>query len=592
MSAAVRILRPRSARFCTVPPQHLGGSVRRYGPAASAPGARLYPAAHRGLPCRAGAPAARLLSAAGCVQWRACAAAADPDAGAAGAAASKLTSAQSIVSPFNNQHLIATLQLGSFSEQDVEGAFRRIDADGDGRISAADLTALFGDWAERRSLSEQRLETMVQAFMAKWDDDKSGDIDSDEFKRHALALGEQVHPVIYQLAACIFLMCVPFGIIVPYEPQLVAGLGISAAQFGAAQGAMFATKFLVNIPVTDVVDRFGSKPILVGSTALLGLSVGGLSLVSSLEHLIMCRAIGGVAAAGLFASIQAPAISVQTPLNRARSSAPFTQAMNAGVALGPAIGGMLSEAVGMEAAFAGVGSAFLLCAAANYKIYAEAAPATGSKFNNPLELFTHAFGAWRSVLESSIGVRALCATQTVLWAAVAGTNMTLLPLLLSAEPLSFTASSIGMLSAGLATLGVVVTQPLAVLADKYGRPKALLAGSGLMGCSMALVPVMGTPAMVSGAMASMALGQNLLAPSIGALMIDLVAKQDPSKITQAMSLLRSVQDVGMVSGAALIGAIGTVYGFTAAYEVSSSIVLIMGIAAYFRLPPPPSRAKL
>merc|ERR1712050_821525 len=117
-----------------------------------------------------------------------------------------------------------------------------------------------------------------------------------------------------------------------------------------------------------------------------------------------------------------------------------------------------------------------------------------------------------------------------------------------------------------------------------GRRTALGLGSAVMGTSMAAVPFMGTPALVSGALACTAVGQNLLAPSIGALMMDTIMKTNPSQITQAMSLLRSVQDIGMVSGAALIGAVGTEYGFIAGYEVGSGIVLLTGIAAFLRLP--------
>lgn len=498
----------------------------------------------------------------------------------------------SILSPYNSQHFVSTLRLGSFTEKDLDEAFDRIDTNKDGRISEEELQVLFQEFAETHALPKEEVVKMSEACMSLWNEDGTGFISKKEFKRHAIELGEKVHPVIYQLAGCIFIMCVPFGIIVPYEPYLVASLGITAAQFGMAQGAMFVTKFLVNIPIVDIVDRVGSKPMLVACTALLGVSVGCLSLVSSLEHLIACRAIGGVAVAGLFASIQANAVAVQTPLNRARSSAPFTQAMNAGIALGPAIGGLLSGYITMESAFAGVGCCFLLAALANSRIYTEIVPPKGSANANPLMLFGTAFSAWRDVLRASSIVRLLCGTQAMLFAAVAGTNMTLMPLLLVAEPLSFTASAIGALSATIATIGIVVLQPLAFFADRYGRRTALGVGSATMGLSMAAVPLVGTPALVSGALACSAVGQNLLAPAISALLMDTVSKVDPSKITQAMSLLRSCSDIGMVTGAATIGAIGTQFGFIAGYEASASLVLTMGLAAFLRLPPSPKRATV
>lgn len=508
----------------------------------------------------------------------------------------KLGSRACITNPYNNQDLIGSLQLGSFSEVDIDEAFNRIDVNHDGYISRQEMVVILEAWATKNGIGPQQLEKMADALMAKWSEDGEGGnqdrISKEQFRRNAVALGEQVHPVIYQLSGCLFMMCLPFGIIVPYEPLLVQSLNITAAQFGIAQGAMFVAKFLVNIPITDVVDRFGSKPILIGNTLLLGVSLGGLSFVSSLEHLILCRAIGGVAIAGLAASLTAPAIKVQTPLNRARSNAPFTQAMNAGTALGPAIGGLLSGFMPMETAFATVGGLFILSAVANHYIYTEIAPGRDSQFNNPVQLFTYAFKSWKDVFDSSPQVRWLCATHLALWSAMAGTNMTLLPLLLWVEPYSFTTTSIGALTAGIGVLGVVATQPLAVFADKYGRRNALGLGTTLMATSMAAVPLTGSAAAITGALAATALGQNLLAPAIQALMIDTVSKNDPSKLTQAMSLLRSIGDVGMVSGAATIGFIGTEFGFVAGYEASSSVLLLMGLCAFLRLPKPPPVAKL
>jgi len=491
------------------------------------------------------------------------------------------------VNRYQQHHFIAELQAKTFSDKDISGAFDRLDGNKDGYLTVEDLERFFKEFAAKRTLPLEDAPRMAKTYLAKWDDDKDGMLSKDEFKRHVISLGGEVHPVIYQLSACLFLMCVPFGIIVPFEPQLVQSLNITAADFGMAQGAMFLTKFLVNVPVTDVVDRFGSKPILVASTALLGLSMGGLSMVTSLEHLIVCRVIGGAAIAGLAASLTAPLIAVQTPLNRARSGAPFQQAANAGIALGPAIGGVLSGYCGMEYAFASVGGLFLLTAATNAKIYKEINPALGSKHSNLASLFAEAFSSWSSVLRTSTEVRMLMGTQIALTAAQGGTSLTLMPLLLAADPLNFTSFMIGALVASTATLGIFVAQPLAVFADKYGRRTALGLGTGALAASMAAVPLLGSPALVSGALCCQALGQNLLAPAISALILDAMAKKDPSQMTQAMSLHRSLSDVGMVSGCMAFGALGTQYGFLAGYEASAGVVLVMGLAAFLRIPPAP-----
>jgi len=492
----------------------------------------------------------------------------------------------SIVHPANTQYLVSSLSLGAFTDRDLEKAFMMIDTNHDGKLSRTELRILFEDFTTSRGLSAEDLDKMVEHFISKWDDDKSGDISKEEFLSHALEIGNRVHPSIYQLAGCIFLCVLPFGILVPFEPQLVSSLGINAAQFGLAQGAMAGTIFLVNIPMTEVVERYGSKPLLVGSTALLGAGIGAISVVHTLEQLIMCRCLTGVAVAGLLASIMSATFTVQTPLNRTRSTAPFTMAQNSGIAMGPALGGFLSSVVSLETAFAGVGALYLVSALGNHIIYSEIYPAKPGKGRGIVGLFTTSFSTWGTLLRSSAEVRAVVASQMALWSAVGGTTMTMMPLLLVDDPLCFTAPNIGALMAGVALMTVVVTQPLAIFSDKFGRRNALAIGSLMMSSSMAMVPLAGTPALVSGAVAATALGQNLLAPSSSALLIDSVVKIDPAKVPQAMSLSRSAQNLGMLTGGVVFGALGTQFGFTVGYEVSSACVLGMGIYAYSRLPAP------
>lgn len=347
---------------------------------------------------------------------------------------------------------------------------------------------------------------------------------------------------------------------------------------------LFLSKVVSNVPMTDIVSRLGSKPVLLASTALLGISLGGLSFVSSFEHLMICRAVGGVAVAGLSASIAAPLIAVQTSLNRTRSGAPFNQAMNAGIALGPAVGGILAGFVGMEVAFACIGASFFLATFATSRIYVELASPKGSNVAKPSQLFTNAFSSWHDVVKESSEIRSLCLAQLALFAAVGGTNMTLLPSLLAGEPLSLTGFMIGAVSSAVATVAIVVAQPLAIFADKYGRRTALGLGSAVMGASLAVVPFVGSPAWMLGTLACTAVGQNLLGPSINALTLDAVAKKGPEQMTQAMSLMRTLQDLGTVGGAFAIGAIGDEFGFSVGYEVSSSVVLAMGLFAFMRLP--------
>lgn len=179
----------------------------------------------------------------------------------------------------------------------------------------------------------------------------------------------------------------------------------------------------------------------------------------------------------------------------------------------------------------------------------------------------------------------LCSSQTLLWVVMAGAQSTMLPLFLAGPDLAFTSATIGMVFAGMATVGVFATQPLAAVADRYGRRNALVAGSGVLACSMALVPLVGSPALVCGVLGSWALGQNVIAPSINALMIDTVIKQNPADVPQALSLLRTCSDVGLLAGASSVGTLAMHFGMTAGFESCAALLILMAGATHMRSPP-------
>jgi len=417
-----------------------------------------------------------------------------------------------IANPYNAHALIGTLGLGTFSDADLDVAFDRIDADHDGKLSAAELRRHFGEYAAERNLSEEELGRMTDDLLAQWDDNGDGDVDRDEFRRHARAVGRAVHPSTYQLAAGVALTVLPVAILVPFEPQLVAKLGITSAGFGLAQGAFFLTNVLVGVPMTQTVARHGSKPIYIGSLLMLGCSVASVSLAGTLPQLVAARAVGGAALSGIVTSVMAGVVRTGTPLNRVTNMAVLSQARNAGMAAGPAVGGLLGGIVSMETAFAVVGGTLFLSAAAFHNIYRDVAPGSGPGAASSLEgdggAFANALQSWRIVLNSVPEAAPICLMSAIGWGTIAGTNYTLLPLLLSAEPIGASTAMIGGMLAANAAVGVATGGVIGRLAQEHGPRMAIGVGAGTISLSMAAVPLAGDPALVLGAMVGMQLGKN------------------------------------------------------------------------------------
>jgi MFS family permease len=85
-------------------------------------------------------------------------------------------------------------------------------------------------------------------------------------------------------------------------PDLIADLGLTPQQFGAANGAFFLAIGIVQIPVGILFDRYGPRRVTAALTALA--VVGGVwqALCTTATEFLMARLLLGVGCAGSFMS--------------------------------------------------------------------------------------------------------------------------------------------------------------------------------------------------------------------------------------------------------------------------------------------------
>jgi DHA1 family tetracycline resistance protein-like MFS transporter len=133
------------------------------------------------------------------------------------------------------------------------------------------------------------------------------------------------------------------GVIIPVFPGLVRDLAHvddgRAAQITGVFGAAWALMQLVFAPIFGALsDRFGRRPVLLVSMFGLAIDYVIMALAPSIAWLFVGRVIAGITAAS-GAAAGAYVADVSTPDNRARNFGRFNAAANAGIVLGPALGG-------------------------------------------------------------------------------------------------------------------------------------------------------------------------------------------------------------------------------------------------------------
>ena len=148
---------------------------------------------------------------------------------------------------------------------------------------------------------------------------------------------------IYIIFITVLLDLIGFGLIIPILPTFAKGdLGASDLLVGSL-AASYSFMQLVFAPFWGgLSDRFGRRPIVLTSIAILGLSYIVFAHSTALWILFAARIIGGFGAANI--SVAYAYISdITTPANRTKSFGLIGAAFGLGFIIGPVIGGVIKE---------------------------------------------------------------------------------------------------------------------------------------------------------------------------------------------------------------------------------------------------------
>lgn len=138
-----------------------------------------------------------------------------------------------------------------------------------------------------------------------------------------------------------------FGIIIPVLPRLIEQLTGSGLDGAAIYGGLLTTSYslmqFVSAPVLGgLSDRFGRRPILLGSLLGLGLDYIFLAFAPSIAWLFVGRIIAGISGAS-FTTAMAYIADVSEPEKRAQNFGLVGAAFGIGFIVGPVIGGIFSQ---------------------------------------------------------------------------------------------------------------------------------------------------------------------------------------------------------------------------------------------------------
>lgn len=150
----------------------------------------------------------------------------------------------------------------------------------------------------------------------------------------------------------------------PILPLYIAELGVAdSGDVARWAGIVFGCNFIslaVFSPIWGkLADRYGRKPMILRAAGWLGLIMIGMSFAQSVWHLVVLRLLQGCLSG--FQAAVVPLIAQETPREHSGwAMGMFFTAQVTGGLLGPLIGGMISELIGIRHSFLLMGSLCLL----------------------------------------------------------------------------------------------------------------------------------------------------------------------------------------------------------------------------------------
>jgi MFS family permease len=159
------------------------------------------------------------------------------------------------------------------------------------------------------------------------------------------------------------------------------------------------------------------------------------------------------------------------------------------------------------------------------------------------------------------------------WTALAGTQMTLLPLLMVSPHFSLGATEIGSTFAFMSVISVATSQPIAILSDRLGKDATIIGGGAFVCAAMLAMPLAASFPQLLGCIVPLAVGSTALTTAPLARISDFTT---PAERAQALSLLRTAGDLGLLLGATGSGILADLVGMESVITANGGLI---GISA-------------
>lgn len=384
---------------------------------------------------------------------------------------------------------------------------------------------------------------------------------------------------LFLMALTIFIDFAGFGLILPLLPFWAEHLGANPTEVGLILTIYALAQFIFTPILGTLSDRYGRKPIIVGSLLIEAFSFAFSGMAGSLVVLLIARFIGGLGASNI-GSAQAVVADVTPPEGRARGMGLIGAAIGLGFVVGPAIGGMLAPigpAVPFWVAMAvAIVNALLVMIFLPETHKERSVAKTGSSGKQRKGILPTGLGR---LLRNSAITRLIVIN---LLFTIAFTAMEAVYPLFSQHTFGWTAKENGYIFTYVGIIIVLMQGGLVgQLVKRFGERKLLIAGLVVLAIGLALLPWSTSLALMLVALGILSAGNGAVTPTTSAL-LSLASPREAQGET--LGLAQGVAGLGRVAGPLIAGSIYAIVGPGAPFLVGSVLAVLAMLVALPAMP--------
>lgn len=370
-----------------------------------------------------------------------------------------------------------------------------------------------------------------------------------------------------------FAVALGFGLIVPALPLFATMLGADFGATSALVSAFAAVRLVSSGPAGWLSDRIGARGIVALGLVVVAVSSAAIAVSTTYVHLLLTRGAGGVGSAMFIVGISQHIVRTIPSAERARANGTLQGAFLLGGASGPAVGGVVVDAVGIRAPFVIYAVTLLAATVLTLRYLSEERVVDDAAVEVAPVAAVRARGRLRPLLTDRTFVASLLLYAAVSWGAQ-GTRFVAVPLL-GSEVLGGSTTAVGLALGASSVAHGALLWPVSQLADRRGRLLPARVGAIVYVVSMLGLATVAGPVGLVAWMVVQGAANGITSPIPAAVVGDL---SPPDAAGRAMGLTNVARDAGSVLGPLATGFLAEAFGFDAAFVAAAALLAVAFVA--------------